>query len=150
MIGLASLGISLISDLISDHGEDMVKQGIEKVTGINLDKKPSEAEKRIIEENMAFVKQEVELMYADKQSAREMAMTVSTNAKDWLVRNTGSMIGLSVIGLSFTLFYMLLSGGLSIENSNVAMIVGFAGGYVSQVLSFYFGSSKESADKARG
>lgn len=36
---LAGLGIDFIKDLITDNGEDLVKEGIKKVTGIDLNKK---------------------------------------------------------------------------------------------------------------
>jgi hypothetical protein len=59
------------------------------------------------------------------------------------------MIAIFTVLAVFALFGLLLNGNLSIENSNVAMIVGFAGGYVTQILSFYFGSSKTEADKLK-
>ena len=65
----------------------------------------------------------------------------------WLLKNTGSLIGIFTVVSSFVLFVLLLNGTLSIENSTVAIIVGFVGGYVSQILSFYYGSSKNEADK---
>lgn len=36
---LAGFGLNFIKDLITDNGEDLVKEGIKKVTGIDLNKK---------------------------------------------------------------------------------------------------------------
>jgi len=36
---LVSMGIGFVKDLIMDNGEDLVKEGIKKVTGIDLNKK---------------------------------------------------------------------------------------------------------------
>jgi cation transport ATPase len=36
---LAGIGINWVKDMIFDHGEDLVKEGIKKVTGVDLDKK---------------------------------------------------------------------------------------------------------------
>ena len=60
--------------------------------------------------------------------------------------NTGSLIALIVIVFSFYLFYLLISKELTITDSNTALIVGFIGGYVAQILSFYFGASKNESD----
>jgi hypothetical protein len=48
LASLAALGIGFLKDLAFDHGETLVKKGIKKVTGIDLDKKsptPEEIEK---------------------------------------------------------------------------------------------------------
>lgn len=37
---LASLGVTFVKDLLMDNGETLVKEGIKKVTGIDLNKKP--------------------------------------------------------------------------------------------------------------
>ncbi len=39
---LVSMGIGFVKDLIMDNGEDLVKEGIKKVTGIDLTKKKPE------------------------------------------------------------------------------------------------------------
>lgn len=39
LAALAASGLSFLTDLITDNGEDLIKQGIKKVTGIDLDKK---------------------------------------------------------------------------------------------------------------
>jgi hypothetical protein len=77
-------------------------------------------------------------------------MNVELSKSDsWLVKNTGSILALFVTLSTFTLFGLLLSGKLTIDNPNVALIAGFVGGYVTTILSFYFGSSKTEADKVR-
>ena len=150
MLDLLGLGIGFITNLVKDKGQDLAIEGIKKATGIDLSTKkeltPNERQLLIASEQRIL--RETELIYIDKQNARNMSIELS-KSNSWLLKNAGSLIALFVVSACFGLFVLLLKGSLSIENSNVAMIVGFAGGYISQILSFYFGSSKEQADSKR-
>ena len=141
---LLEAGISIFKDAT----EVVALKGIKKVTGLDLSKKKelSKSDIAIIKRNEASLLKEMELIYEDKQSARNMAIELG-KSDSWLLKNTGSLIGIFTVVSSFVLFVLLLNGTLSIENSTVAIIVGFVGGYVSQILSFYYGSSKNEADK---
>ena len=141
---LLSAGINIFKDAT----EEMALKGIKKVTGLDLSKKKelSKSDIATIRRNEVAISKELELIYEDKQSAREMTVELS-KSDSWLLKNTGSLIGIFTVVSSFVLFVLLLNGTLSIENSTVAIIVGFVGGYVSQILSFYYGSSKNEADK---
>jgi hypothetical protein len=53
---LASAGIDLVTNLIKDNGEDLVKEGIKKVTGINLkDREPTVAEIEAIKHSQEII-----------------------------------------------------------------------------------------------
>lgn len=151
---LANAGVNLVEKFVG-AGKDKAIEVIKEKTGIDLSKKQNLSQEDILKlkefenKNKEFLLRETEAFLKDKQNARNMAIEISKNGKDWLVRNTGSLIALFVVTAVFILFGLLLNGNLSIENSNVAMIVGFTGGYVTQILSFYFGSSKTEADKVR-
>jgi len=66
---LAGLGIDFVKDLIADNGEDLVREGIKKVTGIDLNKTkrltPADAEKinafKLELEKLDFEKLKLEL-----------------------------------------------------------------------------------------
>ena len=149
---LAGLGIDFVKDMIADKGEDLVAQGIKKVTGIDVSKKTSLTEDEIatIKQSQEALSKEIELIYADKQGARNMAMALS-KAKSWLVANTGSLIAiftvLSAFALDMVMLYMVFKG---LEVSPLLTLIAGANNVkAGQVLSFYFGSSKEQADSKR-
>lgn len=94
---------------------------------------------------------ETEAYIKDKQSAREMNSNLQVS-KDWLVRNTGSLIAWFIIVGTFTLDYMVVFEGLKNEvgDKEVLMfILGSMNTYTAGVISFYFGSSKTEADGKR-
>jgi len=145
---LANAGLDLLSNLINE-GEDKAINLIKDKTGIDLSKPPSKDDilklKEFEEKNKELILNQLELILKDKQSARNMSIELSKSSS-WLLKNTGSLIALFVVTAGFILFILLLLNMLSIDNPNVAMILGFVGGYITQILSFYFGSSKTEAD----
>lgn len=76
---LVSMGIDFVKDLIEDNGEDLVKEGIKKVTGIDLNKKhpkdltPEEIEKinsfKLEIEKLDFKK--LQLQYENEQKGEQ-------------------------------------------------------------------------------
>ena len=141
MLGvLAGLGIDFVSDLIKDNGEDFVKEGIKKVTGIDLSKKkPTKEEIQQIREMEVAIKNQV---LEDRKNARSHSIGIqNSNAPMWVKLNK-TLTGQVTILLCFTLFFFVLSGDIDLQNSNVALIVGASIGYVSQILSFLFGSTE--------
>jgi len=145
---LASAGMDLVSKFI-DTGEDKAIEVIKEKTGVDLSKEPSEKDfiklRQFEQYNKDFLLKQIELMNQDRDSARNMNIELS-KSDSWLVKNTGSILALFVTLSTFTLFGLLLSDNLTIDNPNVALISGFVGGYVTTILSFYFGSSKTEAD----
>ena len=74
------------------------------------------------------------------------------NSKDWLVRNTGSLLAWFIVLGTFILDYMVAFEGLkkAVEDKEVLMfILGSMNTYTAGVISFYFGSSKTEADAVR-
>ena len=95
--------------------------------------------------------EETKAYLGDKQSAREMNSDLQIS-KDWLVRNTGSLIAWFIIIGTFILDYMVVFEGLKNEvgDKEVLMfILGSMNTYTAGVISFYFGSSKTEADTKR-
>lgn len=95
--------------------------------------------------------QNLNAYYADKDSARDMAVDIQTST-DWLVRNTGSIIALFTVMSAFAMDLYLLYLVQSDEtiNSMFTLIAGAVSTRAVQVLSFYFGESKSNADNQRG
>lgn len=153
-----SAGIGFIKDLIIDNGEDLVKEGIKKVTGIDLNKKKvsdlTPADIKLINDSQIKIKEldfkELELIVKDRQSARTHNVEIQA-AKDWLVRNTGSMLAIFTILTAFVLDILLIVmivNGQAI-NPLYTLIQGAMNARAIQVLGFYFGDSKRSADSER-
>jgi len=149
---LAGLGIDFVKDMVMDKGEELVTESIKKATGIDLSKKT-----RLSVEDVALIKKakeniskELELIYKDKQSARLMSVELS-KSKSWLVANTGSLIAIFTVLSAFILDVIILY--MVFNNQEVSPILTLIAGAnnvkAGQVLSFYFGSSKESADGKR-
>jgi len=95
---------------------------------------------------------ETEAYLEDTQSARKMNSDLVAS-KDWLVRNTGSLLAWFVVLGTFTLDYMVAFEGLkeAVGDKEVLMfILGSMNTYTAGVISFYFGSSKTEADAKRG
>jgi len=157
MIGIASMLASAGMDLVSkfiDTGKDKAVEVLKEKTGIDLSKKDRLSQSEILKlkefenKNKEFLLKQIELANADRDSARNMSIELS-KSDSWLVKNTGSILALFVTLSTFILFGLLLNGNLTIDNPNVALIAGFVGGYVTTILSFYFGSSKTEADNKR-
>ncbi len=157
---LVSMGIGFVKDLIMDNGEDLVKEGIKKVTGIDLNKKKvSDLTKEDIAKINSFKLDiqkldyaKLELSYKDRSSARKREVDIQA-AKDWLVRNTGSMLAIFTVLSAFAMDVMLLNmitdDSVTI-NPMFTLIQGAMNVRAVQVLSFYFGDSKAQADSKRG
>jgi len=130
----------ITDDLITSDEERAEKEN-EKLKA-NLQYK-SEIAKNEVEETKAYLQ--------DKQSAREMNSELIAS-KDWLVRNTGSLLAWFVIIGTFSLDYMVAFEGLkeAVGDKEVLMfILGSMNTYTAGVISFYFGSSKTEADTKR-
>ena len=103
----------------------------------------AEMRKADLEESKAYLE--------DKQSARKMNSDLVVS-KDWLVRNTGSLMAWFIIGGTVALDYLMAFGSLkeAVADKDILMfILGSMNTYTAGVISFYFGSSKSEADEKR-
>ena len=160
MLGLlAQAGISIFNNLVSKHGEDLISESIKKVTGIELKGRTeplTPQEKQLILDSQYKIKEldfkTLELHQKDRDSARNREVNIQTS-KDWLVRNTGSMIAVITVILTFMLdgyvLYQGINSGMDALNPIVTLISGAMTTRVMTIYSFYFGSSKTEADKNR-
>lgn len=135
-------------------------EGIGKVADdlITSDEERAEKENEQLKANLQYKTQmrqseveETKAYLEDKASAREMNHQIQAS-KDWLVRNTGSLLAWFIILGTFVLDYMVVFEGLKNEvgDKEVLMfILGSMNTYTAGVISFYFGSSKSEADSKR-
>lgn len=140
---LAGLGIDFVKDLIADNGEDLVKEGIKKVTGIDLNKTkkltPADAQKintfKLELERLDFKKLQLEYEARQKSEAEITKRWESDNNSDSrIAKMTRPML---VIYLVFAVTLLaILDGnlsGFSIKDSWVTLFTSLAltavGGY---------------------
>ena len=138
---LASVGIDFVKDLITDNGEELVKEGIKKVTGIDLQGKAeiTPDERKAIIDAESQIKQQV---FKDRESARKNEENIQNSNAPFLVKINKTIISQITLALCFILFFFVLTNQFNLQNSNVSLIVGACIGYVSQILSYYFGSAE--------
>jgi len=160
-------GLSLLANGVLVKGKEWLKEK----TGVDVDKGALTAQdqatlrkfeleheeellKLRLEENKLDV--ELQKMYlADTASAREREMKMAESPyASWLNKNMGPMLGLVAIVLTFLLFYLVLfnpefMAKLKPENKDVLLyILGVLSAIVTQVFSYYFGSSTGSKSKS--
>lgn len=154
---LAGLGIDFVKDLITDNGEDLVKAGIEKVTGIDLSKKikltPEDVAK--IKEAEYKIKQldfeQLKLEYQNTDSARKMNIEVQTseNASS-LAKNAAYYIDFAIIGATVLVGLMLFLLDIPEANKELAyMMFGSLMTLSGTIINFHRGSTQGSKDKTK-
>lgn len=147
---LATAGINIFNNIISDNGEDLVKKGIEKVTGIKLDGK-----KTLTIEEVQLIKQhESDILNLDFKKFQEAHETYRK------VHNMADKIAENVIKWNLPIIFLLVIANLFIidlfkDNAPLmaiaSNIIGIAIGKLfserQAVINFFFGSSIGSKDK---
>jgi len=127
-------------DLITSDEERAEKENEKLKTELSYKAQMREAD---VAETKAFIE--------DKQSARKMNSDLVAS-KDWLVRNTGSLLAWFIVIGTVVLDYMIAFDNLkdAVADKEVLMfILGSMNTYTAGVISFYFGSSKTEADAKR-
>lgn len=168
---LASLGIGYVKDLIMDNGEDLVKEGIKKVTGIDLaTKKPQEltadeiqvikdAEFRVLELDFKELQLELESKKEDNrhteakynkahetyQSKSDMANDIATQ----IINRNLPIIALLVV-INVALVYLMKDNSalIAIASNIIGVAIGNLFNERQAIVNFFFGSSIGSKDKS--
>jgi len=160
-------GLMLLANGVMVKGKDWLKEK----TGIDVDKGSlTEQEKATlrkfeleheeellklrIEENK--IDAELQKLYlADVASARDREVKIIESPyASWLNKNMGPILGLLAIVLAFLLFYQVLFDTefmqrLEAKNKDVLLyILGVLSAIVTQIFSYYFGSSTGSKSKS--
>ena len=151
---LAGLGIGFVKDLITNNGEDLVKQGIRKVTGIDLNSKRELTPQEIQAIKDAEIKlkelnyKELELESKDRDSARNMQVA-ALNQEDTFSKRFVYYYASFITFVSFMYIFFITFGTIPEANVRFAdTILGFLLGVgLSNIIVYFFGSSKGSKDK---
>ena len=137
--------------LVSSVGNVLDNVTTTKEEKLQLELEQQKAEHQYQLDMAKLSKEERQMFLQDTQSARQMAMTVQTS-KDapWLARNISPIMAMGTTILTFFLFYIVLfrKDAIGQDSKDVILyILGVLSAIVTQIYSFYFGSSQGSSDK---
>jgi hypothetical protein len=121
-----------------------VEDTVEAVTQ-HLQANPMDAEK-LAEIDV----KKLEMEHKDRQDARNREIQLATNDKvPYINKVVTPVLALGVVALSFILFAVLIFVNVTPEAKDILIyILGVLSAAVTQILSFYFGSSQSSKDKS--
>lgn len=157
---LLSQGLNLIGNAVLAKGKDWVEQK----TGVKLDQ-PLSAEDtvklrqyemdhqeellRLRVEEKKLGLEELQAYMADTDSARDREIQIANSDKAPLLNKVVTpIIALGVLTLSFVLFSILIFIEVRPEAKDILIyVLGVLSAAVTQILSYYFGSSQGSRDK---
>ena len=146
--GLIEKGLPKVADAVMEKGVDYVEQKM----GVKL--KPegelTDADVKSLQE--AAMKHEefmAEIDAKDRDSARNREIEIATSDKaPYINKVVTPYLALGVVGLSFILFTILIFVDVKTEAKDILIyILGVLSAAVTQILSYYFGSSQGSKDK---
>lgn len=146
--GLISKGMPKVADAVLDKGLDYV----EKKMGVKL-KPEEELTDDDVKDLQARAMQHEEFM-AEQQvkenaNARQREIDLATNVNvPYINKVVTPYLAMGVVGLSFVLFAILIFVEVKQEAKDILIyILGVLSAAVTQILSYYFGSSMGSKDK---
>ena len=162
---LAGLGINFIKDLVSEHGEALVLEGVKRTTGIDLSKEeltPDDKQK-IMDSQIEIMKIDFEKIKEDNRAkefvtiqdnqntanARENNTKVQeSNKSSWLAKNTPFILDFLAVFSVFILGCGLLFIEIPVDNIQIVNIMfGTLLGIMGTVYNYHRGSSKGSNEK---
>lgn len=146
--GLIDKGLPKVADAVLEKGVDYVqdKMGVKlKPEGELTDDDVKDLRERAMqhEEFMA------EIDAKDRDSARNREIEIATSDKaPYINKVVTPYLALGVVGLSFILFAILIFVDVKPDAKDILIyILGVLSAAVTQILSYYFGSSQGSKDK---
>lgn len=147
---LQSIFSSGASNIVSAVGGVVDNIVTTKEEKMQLENEIKKAEMQYQKEMRKLNLEETGQVFADVKDARAMASTVQTSANSSkLSKNVGPILALGTTLLTFALFFTLIFGFCEKGNTKeiVLYILGVLSAIVTQIFSFYFGSSQSSKDK---
>ena len=143
---LAANGLGIVADAVTKKGKEFVEDKL----GIELTPDPSP--EALQNWNQAAQEHERELLamvYGDMANARQREADIaSSEAAPTLNKIVTPVLALGIIGLSFTLFAVLIFVDVEANSKDILIyILGVLSAAVTQILSYYFGSSMGSKVK---
>ena len=147
--GLIQNNMHKVADAVMEKGVDYVEQKM----GIKLkpeDQLTEDDVKSLQEATMKHAEFMAEIDAKDRDSARNREIEIATNEKaPYINKVVTPFLALGVVGLSFVLFTILIFVDVKPEAKDILIyILGVLSAAVTQILSYYFGSSQGSKDKS--
>jgi hypothetical protein len=165
---LVSNGLGLIANAVLARGKAYVKEK----TRVDLDKEALSQEDLIAlkkyemehEEELLRLRlqddrlslEEQKIVFEDLSSARNRQMAiVASDRASWLTANTPSLLAISTVALTFVFFAVFAWLGKYSDPANAVAkeimlyVLGVLSAILTQIFSYYFGSSQDSTEKAR-
>jgi hypothetical protein len=145
--GLISNGLPKIADAVLEKGVDYVEQKLGVTLKPEDEMKPEDV-KDLRERAMQHAEFMAEIDAKDR--ARDREVQISTNDKAPLINKIVTpVLALGVVTLAFALFGVLLFIEVKPEAKDILIyVMGVLSAAVTQILSYYFGSSQGSKDKS--
>jgi hypothetical protein len=139
------------SQLVNSVGNVLDKVVTTKGEKMQLDNEIKKAEMQYQLDMAKLSVEEKQLIYGDIASARIMATTVQTSAyAPKLAKLVSPLMAIGTTLLTFALFYILIFNDekLAVAKKEIILyILGVLSAILTQIFSFYFGSSQGSSDK---
>ena len=140
------------SSVIDSVGNVLDKVVTTKGEKMQLELEMKTAENQFQTEMKKLSNEQQQQVFQDINSARVMAAQVQTSPNaTWLSKNVSPLLAIGTTILAFTLFYFVVfKNKVLIDNNSkdvVIYILGVLSAIVTQIFSFYFGSSQGSSDK---
>jgi hypothetical protein len=147
--GLIQNNMHKVADAVMEKGVDYVEQKM----GIKLKPEDQMTEDDVKSLQEAAMKHEefmAEIDAKDRDSARNREIEIATSEKaPYINKVVTPFLALGVVGLSFILFAILIFVDVKTEAKDILIyILGVLSAAVTQILSYYFGSSQGSKDKS--
>lgn len=110
--------------------------------------------RKVVSEELKAMEQEhtkqLEVYQKEMDSARNREIQIATSDKAPLINKIVTpILALTVVALTFILFYMLMFKTVGNEKDIIIYVLGVLSAVCTQIISFYFGSSKGSEDKQK-
>ncbi len=140
------------SSVIDSVGNVLDKVVTTKGEKMQLDLEMKTAEYQFQTDMKKLTNDQQQQIFQDVNSARVMAAQVQTSANaTWLAKNVSPLLAIGTTVLAFVLFYFVVFKNKALIDNNskdvVIYILGVLSAIVTQIFSFYFGSSQGSQDK---
>jgi hypothetical protein len=138
------------ANLVTGVGNTLDNLITSKEEKLNLDLELKKAEMQFNVEMKKLSVEERKMYLEDTASARQMAQTIQTStAAPWLAKNISPILAIGTTLLTFFLFYIVVFKTPDEKNKDIVVyILGALSAIVTQIFSFYFGSSEGSAKKS--
>ena len=132
---------------------DKVAGAVDRFVQTKEEKAEAQIEfQKVINSHLEVMEQEatkqIEIQQKEMESARNREIQIAVADKAPLLNKIVTpILALSVIALTFALFYILMFKQVGTEKDIIIYVLGVLSAVCTQVISYYFGSSQGSAQK---